>query len=380
MGQVLETEADGQAQLEVPALGTVEVQAYTRVELVAAGDHQQRLRLHQGALEVSIFAPPGKFFVETPSGTAVDLGCAYSVSVDPSGNGRLAVSAGWVGFRLGRRESLLPAGAECSLRAGQGPGTPRMADASEYFRRAVTVLDGPSSQEDQAFALGTVLSQARPQDAFTLWHLLDSLPPESRPMVLRRLVQLVPRPPPCRASGCWRASSRPATGCGTSWGWIPLRTGAAGRPMCADEQEVRTMTRRHLFTTLLAGLGGLAAFTALPPPARAGSSLMCPVFDIGDARSLPWGEGQGWNRPRADYARERLIPDTLELLRQRRRCWCAWRRCAGRTCTPACSPTPATPRWPRRCWRGCRPGRWTARSGGRLMRWPTSTPATSPRA
>ena len=74
------------------------------------------------------------------------------------------------------------------------------------------------------------------------------------------------------------------------------------------------MTRRHLFTTLLAGLGGLAAFTALPPPARAGSSLMCPVFDIGDARSLPWGEGQGWNRPRADYARERLIPDTLELL------------------------------------------------------------------
>ena len=41
---------------------------------------------------------------------------------------------------------------------------------------------------------------------------------------------------------------------------------------------------------------------------------MCPVFDIGDARSLPWGEGQGWNRPRADYARERLMPDTLELL------------------------------------------------------------------
>ena len=56
----------------------------------------------------------------------------------------------------------------------------------------MTVLDGPSSQEDQAFALGTVLSQARPQDAFTLWHLLDRLPPESRPMVLRRLVQLVP--------------------------------------------------------------------------------------------------------------------------------------------------------------------------------------------
>ena len=67
-----------------------------------------------------------------------------------------------------------------------------MADASEYFRRAVTVLDGPAAQEEQAFALGTLLSQARPQDAFTLWHLLDRLPPESRPAVLRRLVKLVP--------------------------------------------------------------------------------------------------------------------------------------------------------------------------------------------
>ena len=89
VGQVLETEADGQAQLEVPALGTVEVQAYTRVELVAAGDHQQRLRLHQGALEVSIFAPPGKFFVETPSGQP-------SISAAPIRSAwTRAATAGW---------------------------------------------------------------------------------------------------------------------------------------------------------------------------------------------------------------------------------------------------------------------------------------------
>jgi ferric-dicitrate binding protein FerR (iron transport regulator) len=191
VGEVLETAQDGKARLEVPSLGSVEVDGVSRVELVSASG-QQRLRLHMGELEVSIYAPPGKFYVETPAGTAVDLGCAYTVSVDSSGNGRLEVRTGWVGFRLGARESLLPAGAECRLRAGHGPGTPRLADASDHFRRAVTVLDGPASQEDQAFALGTVVSQARPQDAFTLWHLLDRLPPESRPAVLKRLVQLVP--------------------------------------------------------------------------------------------------------------------------------------------------------------------------------------------
>lgn len=192
VGEVLELASDGKARLEVPSLGTVDVEAFSRVELVAASDQQQRVRLHLGALDVSIYAPPGKFFVETPAGTAIDLGCAYAVNVDSSGNGRLEVRTGWVGFRLGKRESLLPAGAACSLRAGHGPGTPHLVDASEYFRRAVAVLDGPSSQEEQAFALGTLLSQARPQDAFTLWHLLDRLPPESRPAVLRRLVKLVP--------------------------------------------------------------------------------------------------------------------------------------------------------------------------------------------
>ena len=192
VGEVLELGSDGKARLQVPSLGTVDVDTFSRVELVAASDQQQRVRLHLGALDVSIYAPPGKFYVETPAGTAIDLGCAYAVNVDSSGNGRLEVRTGWVGFRLGKRESLLPAGATCSLRAGHGPGTPHLADASEYFRRAVTVLDGPSAQEEQAFALGTLLSQARPQDAFTLWHLLDRLPPESRPAVLRRLVKLVP--------------------------------------------------------------------------------------------------------------------------------------------------------------------------------------------
>jgi hypothetical protein len=192
VGEVLELASDGKARLQVPSLGTVEVEAFSRVELVAASDQQQRVRLHLGALDVSIYAPPGKFYVETPAGTAIDLGCAYAVNVDSSGNGRLEVRTGWVGFRLGKRESLLPSGATCSLRAGHGPGTPHLADASEYFRRAVRVLDGPAAQEEQAFALGTLLSQARPQDAFTLWHLLDRLPPESRPAVLRRLVKLVP--------------------------------------------------------------------------------------------------------------------------------------------------------------------------------------------
>lgn len=54
-------------------------------------------------------------------------------------------------------------------------------------------------------------------------------------------------------------------------------------------------------------------FVAFSPPALAGPPLVCWPFEIGDARSLPWG-GPGWNQSRVDYDLSRLADDTLALL------------------------------------------------------------------
>jgi hypothetical protein len=59
----------------------------------------------------------------------------------------------------------------------------------------------------------------------------------------------------------------------------------------------------HLFT-----IGTLA----LAGAAQAGTPLICMANDIGEAASLPWGNGMKETRP--DYAPERLVPDTLALL------------------------------------------------------------------
>ena len=69
-----------------------------------------------------------------------------------------------------------------------------------------------------------------------------------------------------------------------------------------------SMTRRQIVFA--------AAATALVPVplAHAGSSLMCPVFDIGDAPSLPWRSGPHWNQPDSAFTAERLVPETLALL------------------------------------------------------------------
>jgi hypothetical protein len=67
-----------------------------------------------------IWAPPGQFSVETVSSTAIDLGCAYTLTMDDKGVGRVEVTSGWVGFEWQGRESFIPIGAVCVTRPGLG--------------------------------------------------------------------------------------------------------------------------------------------------------------------------------------------------------------------------------------------------------------------
>jgi hypothetical protein len=57
----------------------------------------------------------------------------------------------------------------------------------------------------------------------------------------------------------------------------------------------------------------IAAALLLAQSALAGPPLLCQVFDIGGAKSLPW-QGSDWAAVRADYDANRLVEDTLALL------------------------------------------------------------------
>lgn len=57
-----------------------------------------------------------------------------------------------------------------------------------------------------------------------------------------------------------------------------------------------------------------ACITLLPTLALAGPPLLCFPMSIGNAPSLPWGTGGGWNTPTASYDRTRLVDDTLAVL------------------------------------------------------------------
>jgi FecR protein/Putative zinc-finger len=203
VGQWLETDAASRAKLEVSSVGQIEVDPNTSIRLIETKPTEHRLELTRGRMSARIFAPPKLFFVNTPSGVAEDLGCAYTLEVDDKGNSLLHVTAGWVALQLRDRESVVPAGAACATRPGIGPGTPYFEDASEMFRAALTKLDFEpnDTQWSKASVLDIALRESRPRDVLTLWYLLPRVNESDRSRVYDRAAELVTPPPGVTRAG-----------------------------------------------------------------------------------------------------------------------------------------------------------------------------------
>jgi hypothetical protein len=195
IGETMITDGTSRARVDVGTIGIVDVEPNSRVRLLASRRGEHRLALDRGQIRALIWAPPRLFFVNTPSSTAIDLGCAYTLKVDDRGWGHLVVESGWVAFQHGDRESFIPQNAMCATRPGVGPGTPSYTDAPSGMADALTILDfAPTQDVRRAAALDTVLTLARQKDALTLWHLLSRVTPPEREKVYDRLASLVPPP------------------------------------------------------------------------------------------------------------------------------------------------------------------------------------------
>jgi ferric-dicitrate binding protein FerR (iron transport regulator) len=193
VGEWLETSDSGSARVRVADIGTVTVHPASRMRLLASDPRKEhRLELVRGHIDALITAPPRLFFVDTPSATAVDMGCAYDLVVADDGSGELTVTMGLVDLEHEGMTSTVPEGAACRMRPGIGPGTPFFADADPDFVVALASLD---FEAGGAAALAAVLDGARPRDTLTLWHLLARVEVALRGRIFDRLAELSPPPP-----------------------------------------------------------------------------------------------------------------------------------------------------------------------------------------
>jgi ferric-dicitrate binding protein FerR (iron transport regulator) len=189
VGQWLETDETSRAAVNVGRIGEVQLEPNSRLRLVNASASNHRIELARGTLSALIWAPPRLFFVETAAATAIDLGCAYTLSVDDHGAGVLEVTAGYVALEHAGRESIIPAGLMCLTRPGAGPGTPFSVDAPLELRDALERFDAGN-----AAVLERILALAGAGDAITLWHLLARAQAPARGAVFDKLASLQPPP------------------------------------------------------------------------------------------------------------------------------------------------------------------------------------------
>jgi predicted anti-sigma-YlaC factor YlaD len=190
-GEWIETDSSASATVKVGEIGSVEIAPRTRLLVITARRSQKRLALTRGEIHAKISAPPKLFLVDTAAGTAVDLGCEYSLHTDERGSGLLQVTQGWVSFQWKGLESLVPAGASCRTKPQSGPEAPYFDDASANFKQA---LENFASAGYEGAWLAAILADARVRDTLTLWHLLSRVEFRDRERIYDRIAALTPVP------------------------------------------------------------------------------------------------------------------------------------------------------------------------------------------
>lgn len=206
-GDSLETNAHSEAEVQIADIGHLTLDPNSRIRLISTNADQHRIALDRGKMTATTWAPPRLFVVDTPSATAVDLGCIYSCEVQRDGSTLLHVTLGLVALDFHGRETVVPAGAFCRTRPGGGVGTPYFEDSSEAMQKALNYVDFGGNESERARQLDIVLREARPRDTLTLWHLIPRLRERLRSDVVDRMLALAPMPQSVTRSGVMSLNS-----------------------------------------------------------------------------------------------------------------------------------------------------------------------------
>ena len=192
VGDVLATDDQTRARVQVADIGTIDLAESSLLSLIETGPKEHRLDLRHGKLHAKVNAPPRLFVIQTPSATAVDLGCEYDLQVEPDGEGLLRVTNGKVELATGEQVVIVTMNAMARIHPGSGPGTPAMQDAPPALLDAIDLFDAR-----RAGGLDAVLAHAARRDTITLWHILmrRDLDATTRARVADALAAVFPLPP-----------------------------------------------------------------------------------------------------------------------------------------------------------------------------------------
>lgn len=178
-GQRLGTATNQTATIEVARIGEITLSPESRLRLLETRSGHHRVALEQGHMRARIWAPPGYFAVSTEHAEVVDLGCDFDLWKGADGSGRVSVRSGWVSYRVGSEDILVPQGYALGFTADQVQ-TPLASGATRELAQAVENLESAVRADPQTpnieVLAEAVAAAARDEDAFTLLSLLSRWP------------------------------------------------------------------------------------------------------------------------------------------------------------------------------------------------------------
>lgn len=189
VGGTLETDATGEARVQIARIGTMEIARGTTVTLRSTTSNRHRLVLEQGVVRVRVWAPPFSVTFRTPAGEVSDLGCEFELTVDQT-TSAVRVTSGWVQLENLLGETLVPAGASSEMRTGTRPAVPVFDDAQPGFIEAVRAHERLPGDNDP---VNRIIALARPRDAYTLLQLIVRRSPAAARLA-ERAAALFPPP------------------------------------------------------------------------------------------------------------------------------------------------------------------------------------------
>ena len=180
--------------VRVARIGRLDFAPETQARLLASAPGNHRIALESGRLHARIWAPPSWFVVQVGPAEIVDLGCEFTLVVH-SGRTDLEVLSGWVAYRLGSKEVLLPAGYQLSFDAASAT-LPVRGDAKPAFAKALTELRSSlRAAPPNPFALQTpiraLVDHAQSADAFSLLSVLTQYPSLAGTDLYPRMAELL---------------------------------------------------------------------------------------------------------------------------------------------------------------------------------------------
>lgn len=192
-GQRVTTGSREASTIEVARIGRIELSPDSSMRLVETRSRHHRAELEYGHLRARIWAPPGDFGLVDGAVEIVDLGCDFEVWKMHDGSGRLFVRSGWIAWRSGAHERLVPEGFGLRFEADRA-STPLRAEASPALVDAVGAIDrvlaaGAQRQADLDASARAVSDAAGDADAITLLSLLTERPSLANGPIYARLAQ-----------------------------------------------------------------------------------------------------------------------------------------------------------------------------------------------